>query len=77
MCAVIYIISPYKLSALSNHILLMCYHQHLDLSLSSQSSQQLSQQSDLIHIERCVDFVCEHDGARLREMRSSNLRRPG
>ena len=76
MCAVIDVVRPYQLLALSNHILLMCYHQHLHLPLCRESSQQLAQQPHLIHIKRSVDFVGQHDGAWLDGREKPSLRTP-
>ena len=76
MCAVIDVVRPYQLLALSNHILLMCYHQHLHLPLCRESSQQLAQQPHLIHIKRSVDFVSQHDGAWLDGREKPSLRTP-
>lgn len=76
VCAVIDVIRAYQLSALSNHILLMRNHQHLHLLLCRQSPQQLAKQPHLVHVERSVDFVGQHDGAGLHRMGEQSLRRP-
>ena len=76
MCAVVDVIGSHELPALPNHILLVRNHQHLHIALGRESSQQLSEQSDLVHIERSVDFVGENDGAGLNGRFFSGLRTP-